>query len=186
NKSIVSKPLSILALNAKSSIHSKVYSNPLLLDSNPNSLDSNLNLDSNPNHQRISLLESNSNLDSDSKTLTLNLESQESNSKSLDSNLKSQDSKLDSNLLESTIHTQTLEIDSKLDSNLYCKVDSKLHTNLDTNLNLDSNPNHQRHSLVTNTRTCLSLICAGVLLTIPNSISAKDDWVLNELVVVVL
>uniref|UniRef100_UPI0013157262 hypothetical protein n=1 Tax=Helicobacter mesocricetorum TaxID=87012 RepID=UPI0013157262 len=64
--------------------------------------------------------------------------------------------KIDSNLLESTIHTQTLEIDSKLDSNLYCKVDSKLHTNLDTNLNLDSNSNHQRHSLVTNTRTCLS------------------------------
>ncbi|WP_158654843.1 hypothetical protein, partial [Helicobacter mesocricetorum] len=34
--------------------------------------------------------------------------------------------KIDSNLLESTIHTQTLEIDTKLDSNLYCKVDSNL------------------------------------------------------------
>uniref|UniRef100_UPI0013158806 hypothetical protein n=1 Tax=Helicobacter mesocricetorum TaxID=87012 RepID=UPI0013158806 len=57
--------------------------------------------------------------------------------------------KIDSNLLESTIHTQTLGINSK--------------------------PNHQRIS-----PAFLSLICMGVLLSIPNNIHAKEDWTITN------
>ncbi len=87
--------------------------------------------------------------------------------------------------------TSPLKIDSKrmfksLDSNLTSKLlDSKFNPKVlvkpNANLNSQLTSTLQTHSQPTPKLVnpkFLSLVCAGVLLTIPHSISAKDNWTL--------